>query len=93
MPATNVLDDPMMLLPEVEKVVRLSPTTIWRQERLGKFPPRSHQGRHVIWFTSQIAAYLESLRARPNGIGPAPKKANEARRRSARGRRTLNQNS
>jgi predicted DNA-binding transcriptional regulator AlpA len=87
MSATNVLDDPVMFLPEVEKAVRLSATTIWRKEGQGTFPPRSHQGRYAIWFTSQIAGYLESLRARPNGPGPAPAKANEARRQAAAQRR------
>jgi predicted DNA-binding transcriptional regulator AlpA len=87
MSATNILDDPVMFLPEVEKAVRLSATTIWRKEGQGMFPPRGHQGRYAIWFTSQIAAYLESLRAHPNGPGPAPAKANEARRQSAARRR------
>jgi predicted DNA-binding transcriptional regulator AlpA len=87
MPATNVLDDPLMFLPEVEKAVRRSGTTIWREESKGKFPRRHYHGRCAAWFTSQIAAYLESLRAKPCGIGPAPIKAIEARRRAARRRR------
>ena len=44
MAATNVLDDPLMFLPEVEKTVRRSGTTIWRDEKRGKFPRRHKQG-------------------------------------------------
>jgi predicted DNA-binding transcriptional regulator AlpA len=84
MSATDVLDDPVMFLPEVVRIVRQSPTTIWRQEKRGKFPPRHYDGRCAAWFRSQIAAHQESLRANPSGIRPGPIKANEARRRSAR---------
>jgi predicted DNA-binding transcriptional regulator AlpA len=84
----NVLDDPEMFLPEVEKRTRRSKVSIWRDEKQGKFPPRHYHGRYAAWFTSQITAYLESLRAKPSGIGPAPMKAIEARRRSASRRRT-----
>jgi predicted DNA-binding transcriptional regulator AlpA len=87
MPATSVLDDPLMFLPEVEKTTRRSGTTIWRDEKQGKFPRRHKQGRYAVWFKSEIVAYLESLRAHASGPGPAPKKANEARRQAARRRR------
>jgi predicted DNA-binding transcriptional regulator AlpA len=89
MPATNVLDDPLMFLPEVEKTTRRSGTTIWRDEKRGKFPRRHKQGRYSVWFRSEIIAYLESLRASPSGPGPAPKKANDARRQQAAGRRRV----
>jgi predicted DNA-binding transcriptional regulator AlpA len=87
MPTQNVLDDPVLLLPEVEKLTRLSATTIWRRERAGKFPPRRKQGRYSIWFRSQIVAYLEALRAETSGPAPANVNANQARRDAARRRR------
>ena len=80
--AIDVLDDPLMSLPEVERVTHLSATTIWRKEKNGEFPPRHRDGQHVSWFTSQIRAYMEKRRQNPSGIGPAPSKANEARRRA-----------
>jgi predicted DNA-binding transcriptional regulator AlpA len=82
MPATDVLDDPAMF--EVVRVTRLSPTTIWRKEKRGEFPPRHHDGRCASWFRSQIAAHMEARRQNPSGIGPAPVKANEARRAATR---------
>jgi predicted DNA-binding transcriptional regulator AlpA len=87
MPAVDVLEGPLMFLPEVEKATRRSGVTIWREEKKGKFPRRHYHGRYAAWFKSQIAAYLESLRAKPCGIGPAPIKANQARRRQAAERR------
>ncbi len=83
----SVLDDPALLLPEVEKLTRLSGTTIWRRERAGKFPARRKQGRYSVWFRSQIVAYLEALRDDASGPAPANKNANEARRQAARRRR------
>jgi hypothetical protein len=53
-----------------------------RKEKNGEFPPRHRDGQHVSWFTSQIRAYMEKRRQNPSGIGPAPSKANEARRRA-----------
>jgi predicted DNA-binding transcriptional regulator AlpA len=79
----DALDDPLMFLPEVARATGLSPTTIWRKERNGEFPSRHHDGRYVSWFRSQIAAYMEARRRAPSGIGPAPIKANEARRHKA----------
>jgi predicted DNA-binding transcriptional regulator AlpA len=89
MPATDVLEDPVLFLPEVVRITRLCSTTIWRKERQGKFPPRHYDGRCAAWFRSQIAAHMEVLRQKPSGIGPAPFKANEARRRQAAGRRRV----
>jgi predicted DNA-binding transcriptional regulator AlpA len=83
----NVLDDPVMFLSEVEKLTRLSGTTIWRRERAGKFPPRHKQGHYSVWFRSEIVAYLEALRAKASGPAPANVNANEARREAARRRR------
>jgi predicted DNA-binding transcriptional regulator AlpA len=89
MPTTkeNVLDDPVMFLPEVEKLTRLYATTIWRRERAGKFPTRRKQGHYCVWFRSQIIAYLEALRADASGPVPATANAKEARRRGAQRRR------
>lgn len=86
-PLPDVLDDPLMYLPEVERLVRKSTTSIWRAERAGKFPPRHRHGGRVAWFRSQIVEYLESLRDSSDGPGPAPTKANEARRQAAAQRR------
>jgi predicted DNA-binding transcriptional regulator AlpA len=93
MSSTSVLDDPLMLLPEVEKTTRQSATTIWRKEGLGTFPRRHKHGRYAVWFRSEIVAYLESIRAHASGPGPAPKKANEARRQAARLRRVTSSKS
>jgi predicted DNA-binding transcriptional regulator AlpA len=84
----NVLDDPLMFLSEVEKLTRLSGTTIWRRERAGKFPPRRKQGHYSVWFRSEIVSYLEALRAEATGPAPANVNANQARRDAARRRRT-----
>ena|SRR5258706_16038515 len=83
----NVLDDSLMFLSEVEKLTRLSGTTIWRRERAGKFPPRRKQGHYSVWFRSEIVAYLEALRADVSGPAPANVNANQARRDAARHRR------
>jgi predicted DNA-binding transcriptional regulator AlpA len=83
----DVLDDPVLLLPEVERLTRLSGTTIWRRERAGKFPPRRKQGRYCVWFRSEIVAYLEALRAETSGPAPANTNATQARRQAARRRR------
>ena len=87
----NVLDDPVLLLPDVEKLTRLSGTTIWRRERAGKFPHRRKQGRYCVWFRSEIVGYLESLRAETSGPAPANIGANQARRDAAQRRRSTRQ--
>jgi len=81
-----VLNDPLMYLPEVEKAVRKSGTTIWRMEAVGKFPRRHKHGRNAVWFRSEIIAYLEAVRAETQAP-PAPEKANQARREAAAQRR------
>lgn len=86
-PLPDVLGDPMMFLPEVERATRLSATTIWRREAVGEFPPRHRHGKYAVWFRSEIIAYLELLRANAAGPAPAPVRANEARRQAARRRR------
>src|SRR5262249_27760552 len=83
----DVLDDPLMYLPEVERLTRKSATSIWRAERAGKFPLRHRHGGRVVWFRSQIVEHLKSLREAAVGPGPAPTKANEARRQAAQRRR------
>jgi predicted DNA-binding transcriptional regulator AlpA len=83
----NVLDDPLMFLSEVEKLTRLSGTTIWRRERAGKFPPRRKQGHYSVWFRSEIISYLEALRADTSGPAPANVNASKARRAAAGRRR------
>jgi predicted DNA-binding transcriptional regulator AlpA len=86
MSSRNVLNDPVLFLPDVERLTRLSATTIWRRERDGNFPPRRKQGKFAVWFLSEIIDYLELLRADKSGPAPAPAKANQARRDAARRR-------
>jgi predicted DNA-binding transcriptional regulator AlpA len=83
----DILTDPVVYLPEVQRLTRLSGTTIWRYERAGKFPRRRRRGAHCIWFLSEIIAYLEELRADTSGPGPAHITATKARRAAAKRRR------
>jgi predicted DNA-binding transcriptional regulator AlpA len=85
---SNILTDPVVLLPEVQRLTRLSATTIWRHERAGKFPRRRKQGRFSTWFLSEIIAYLEALRADTSGPAPANIAANRARSAAAAARRS-----
>jgi predicted DNA-binding transcriptional regulator AlpA len=59
----DVLDDPLMLWPELQPIVRTCYSTIWRQEKAGKFPPHFMHGGRAAWFRSQIRGHFESKRA------------------------------
>jgi predicted DNA-binding transcriptional regulator AlpA len=83
----HVLEDPLLFLADVERLTRLSGTTIWRRERDGKFPRRHKLGHFAVWFRSEIATFLEALRTDVPSPGPATVNANEARREAARRRR------
>jgi predicted DNA-binding transcriptional regulator AlpA len=86
MSVETLLEDRLVLLPEVEALTRMSGTTIWRMEKRGKFPRRTYTGGRCAWFQSQIFAYLKSLQTSV-GVKAPPKRANEARRRAAHQRR------
>ncbi len=50
--------------PELFSVVTLSDTTIWRLEKLGRFPKRIKLGdRAVGWFAADIEKWLEAKAA------------------------------
>jgi prophage regulatory protein len=58
--------DRVLRLPEVKRLTGLSRTTIWEQEKAGKFPRHVQiSGRAIGWFESQIAAWLEALADAP----------------------------
>jgi hypothetical protein len=65
----------------------MTASVLRRRERDGKFPPRHKQGHYAVWFRSEVAAYLEALRAEASGPAPANINANEARRQGAQRRR------
>lgn len=49
-------------LPQVVELVGLSPTTIWRKENAGTFPPRRKLSNRLVgWLASDIQDWLESL--------------------------------
>ncbi len=51
---------------EVKQKTNLSPATIWRQEKAGKFPRRINlTDSRVGWLESEIEEWIE---ARPRGI-------------------------
>jgi predicted DNA-binding transcriptional regulator AlpA len=43
-----------------------SSTSVWRDERAGKFPKRVRIGSQVGWFLHEVLEYLETL---PRGCG------------------------
>jgi prophage regulatory protein len=48
--------------PEVRKRTGLSDTTIWRQEKIGKFPARIHITEYIVgWDEDEIVAYQQAL--------------------------------
>jgi predicted DNA-binding transcriptional regulator AlpA len=70
--------------PELEELIGLNRSTIYRQERAGKFPRRFVVGeRKVAWDRLEIETYIKTkMAARPGAAAPAP-----PRRRRRRGRR------
>jgi len=49
---------PFLFLEEVCAYLRVSDTTIWRQERAGKFPRRVHLSpKRVAWRTPDVVAF------------------------------------
>jgi len=54
----------LLLAPEVEKITRLSGTTLWRLEREGKFPKRVKIGlKRVAWSAQEINTWLSARMA------------------------------
>lgn len=54
---------------DLKREVGLSPTTVWRLERAGKFPRRIKISEHVVgWLRRDIEAWLEE-RAAESGAG------------------------
>jgi prophage regulatory protein len=50
-------------LPEVADVTGLSPTTIWRREKEGRFPRRRRVGPNAVaWRSDEVEAWI---RGRP----------------------------
>ncbi len=57
--------DRFLRVKEVEKLTGLSRTTIWRQEREGKFPKRDPISKNrVAWRESEINAWIAKRRVR-----------------------------
>ena len=70
--------DRVLRILEVSQITGISRTTIWEQERVGKFPKRLHlTSRSVGWRESDIYAWLDSLAT------PAPEPRRRPNRRSA----------
>ena len=58
----------IMRLNEVKAVTGLSKTTIYRFEKLGRFPSRVSLGeRSVGWFEDDIEGFLMSLKDQSSG--------------------------
>jgi prophage regulatory protein len=54
-----MIESPFLLLPEVDKISRLSDLTRWRLEKSGRFPKRVKiAGRKVAWRKSEIEAWV-----------------------------------
>ncbi len=63
--------DRVLRFPEVKRLTGLSRTTIWEQEKTGKFPKHIQiSARAVGWFESHVSAWLEALEQGP-GEEPA----------------------
>jgi len=51
----------ILRLPAVKELTGLSTTSIWRQEKLGKFPKRVHIGQRAVgWLASGINQWIEN---------------------------------
>lgn len=49
---------------DIQKIIGLSRTTIWRLEQRGLFPLRRQLGARIVgWLEGDISAWLESLPA------------------------------
>lgn len=47
---------------DIQKIIGLSRTTIWRLEQRGLFPLRRQLGARIVgWLEGEISAWLESL--------------------------------
>lgn len=58
------MGDQVLRWPKVREITGKSRTTIWRDEREGRFPKRVKLGmRAVGWLRSDLEAWLESLKA------------------------------
>jgi prophage regulatory protein len=58
--------DRVLRFPEVKRLTGLSRTTIWEQEKVGKFPKHIQiSERAVGWFESHICAWLDTLAKGP----------------------------
>ena len=59
----------LLRLPEVADATGLSPTTIWRREREGRFPPRRRVGPNIVaWRSDEVENWI---RGRPIADEPA----------------------
>lgn len=53
------MSEKIIRLPKLSETVGLSPTSIWRREKLGEFPKRIKIGaRSVGWLESEIDAWI-----------------------------------
>ena len=56
----------LIFWPELQRLVPIARTTIWRMERSGKFPRRINIGeRRVVWRRSQVEAWLAQRTTAP----------------------------
>ena len=63
--------------PAVEEQTGLSPTTIWREEKAGRFPKRVQITANAVgWYQDEITAWVH---ARIRGAGKAPPLTAKAR--------------
>jgi predicted DNA-binding transcriptional regulator AlpA len=68
-PGREASPDPILNTKELRALVAISPVTVWRLERQGRFPKRLQLGaRRVGWRRSEVEAWLDT---RPRGIGAA----------------------
>lgn len=59
------------------KLLEVSETFIWREERAGRFPQRVRLGAQAVaWFEDEIAEWIAG---RPRGARPSPVLAEQAR--------------
>jgi prophage regulatory protein len=61
-PEEGAVMDRVLRFPEVKRLTGLSRTTIWEQEKAGKFPRHIQiSARAVGWCESHVTAWLDAL--------------------------------
>ena len=64
-----MMTDKFLRKPQVSEITGLSPVTLWRLEREGRFPRRRQLSKNSVgYFESEVVDWMESRK--PSGIEP-----------------------